>query len=1249
LTTSPASDKIKISETKEISLREGKMSGLRKASPLFFLRGKSDKLAVPFLIFLAVCLFVPSAYAKYSGGSGVPNDPYQIATAEDLMLLGESIEDYDNHFILTADIDMDPNLPGRGVFDRAVIAPDMDPDEWGAQGTPFTGVFDGNGKLISNFNYVSTDSTDTEYAGLFGWLEHGKIKDLKLVNPNINANKGSYIGALIGRAVNATIAGCCVEGGCISGKDRVGGLIGSCSDTSVSSCYSKISVTGETTVGGLVGFMVGQIDSCHSEGNITGKRNIGGLVGYNYATMRSCYSSASVAGTDDHVGGLVGISALEIISCQAYGNVEGNNSVGGLVGTNDRMVTCSYATGDVQGRWDVGGLVGSNDGWIRFSYSTGQVLGDEYGDGLTKGGSVYLCYWDTETSGISESGAGKGRTTEQMQSAATYRGWGHECQWVLDEGNDYPRLIWEDTPGELLVDQLPSYDGGNGEPNDPYQIYTAQQFASIAYYLEHYDEHFILTNDIDLSTISPDEITPIGSIIIPFTGSFLGNGHTIMNLNCMAKGQDFIGLFGYIGQNGYVEDLQLVNVSVTGNEYVGGLVGYNLGSIDQCSVTGTVKGNDKVGGLVGLAGFDAGPITRCSTDVQITGSWYVGGLVGCNWSGAILACYSNSSVVGLSYVGGLVGLNRNRRFSSQSSQAYGQIGPPPGTIPYPTITSISSCYSTGYVEGHHKVGGLAGENGGSIQFSYSSSRVVEANTAYFLESIIGGLVGENDYGVVLLSYWDAEQSGLTYSDGGKSKTTEQMMHASTFSGWGYSGKWVIDEGNDYPRLVWEGLGGKLIIDAPNRYAEGTGQTDDPYKIQTADEFLSLTKHPIDWDKCFVLTNDIDLISVDPNLISPIGVYGTPFTGVFDGNNYTISNYKYLSETEGYFGVFGSIGPETSYRPYTLTPQEPNSTGSVVNLILENVEISANFCTGGLVGYNGGMISNCLATGNVEAVQYGVGGLIGYNNGEVIDCNVVVNVISERVAGGLISHNKGYVRECSFGGTVLAEGTDRRLCSGGLIAYNNHAIESCHFNGEITGKHNTGGLIGINVGTVLDCSASGGVAGTQNVGGLVGSNNAYHSVISSFSNSVVIGEDRVGGLVGNNTGQILNCYATANVSGHGCIGGLVGWSYHQVGWNYYDPIICNCYSAGSVTGEENVGGLAGEVFGDIESSFWDIETGGQTTSDYGIGKTTAEMQMASTFLEAGWDFVGETENGTEDIWWILEGQDYPRLWWENEGN
>jgi hypothetical protein len=72
---------------------------------------------------------VSATQAQYSGGTGDPNDPYQIATAEDLMLLGETPKDYDKHFILTADIDLDPNLPGLKVFDKAVIAPDTDPND----------------------------------------------------------------------------------------------------------------------------------------------------------------------------------------------------------------------------------------------------------------------------------------------------------------------------------------------------------------------------------------------------------------------------------------------------------------------------------------------------------------------------------------------------------------------------------------------------------------------------------------------------------------------------------------------------------------------------------------------------------------------------------------------------------------------------------------------------------------------------------------------------------------------------------------------------------------------------------------------------------------------------------------------------------------------------------------------------------------------------------------------------------------
>ncbi len=83
----------------------------------------------------------------------------------------------------------------------------------------------------------------------------------------------------------------------------------------------------------------------------------------------------------------------------------------------------------------------------------------------------------------------------------------------------------------------------------------------------------------------------------------------------------------------------------------------------------------------------------------------------------------------------------------------------------------------------------------------------------------------------------------------------------------------------------------------------------------------------------------------------------------------------------------------------------------------------------------------------------------------------------------------------------------------------------------------------------------------------------------------------------------------------------------------------------------MGGLVGNdrtlfwLRGYVVASFWDTQTCGQAKSAGGTGKTTAEMQTAKTFLDAGWDFVGETKNGTADLWWINDGRDYPRLWWE----
>ena len=170
-----------------------------------------------------------------------------------------------------------------------------------------------------------------------------------------------------------------------------------------------------------------------------------------------------------------------------------------------------------------------------------------------------------------------------------------------------------------------------------------------------------------------------------------------------------------------------------------------------------------------------------------------------------------------------------------------------------------------------------------------------------------------------------------------------------------------------------------------------------------------------------------------------------------------------------------------------------------------------------------------------------------------------------------------------------------------------------------------------------------------VGGLVGEN--YGDVTTSYSTGSVNGLSLVGGLAGINGGCVSQCYNTSSVSGDQCVGGLVGLNIGQEGRAARPGAISSCYSRGAVDGEEFVGGLVGGndwstgEEGIVADSFWDTETSGQTTSDGGTRKTTAEMQTAQTFLDAGWDFLGELTNGVEDTWWILEGRDYPHLWWE----
>ena len=410
------------------------------------------------LLAITICSISLPSYAKYSGGIGEPNEPYQIATAEDLMLLGETPEDYDKHFILAADIDLDPNLPGRKIFDRAVIAP----PGYGA----FTGVFDGRGHTVSHLTIVGEDDL-----GLFGslgeaWMstaDRGEIRNLGVVDVNIIGSGGCLVaynegivthcwsagtirgggGGLVGGNYHGTVEHC-YSTGTVSGGSCIGGLVGS-NDTrsSISDCYSTCTVVGGSCVGGLVGhnYMSG-IARSHASGTVTGDgESVGGILGINFdGGVWQCYSASDVTGATD-VGGLVGSNA----SAEATGSVEQCYSIGSVTATGER----------------VGGLVGYNGyfGSVTASYSSGLVsgIGDRVGGlvGYCDWGRAHITssFWDMQTVGLTTSDGGTGKTTAEMHAVKTFldAGWdfvgetanGTEDIWWILEGQDYPRLWWE--------------------------------------------------------------------------------------------------------------------------------------------------------------------------------------------------------------------------------------------------------------------------------------------------------------------------------------------------------------------------------------------------------------------------------------------------------------------------------------------------------------------------------------------------------------------------------------------------------------------------------------------------------------------------------------------------------------------------------------------------------------------------------------------------------------------------------------
>ncbi len=406
------------------------------------------------------------------------------------------------------------------------------------------------------------------------------------------------------------------------------------------------------------------------------------------------------------------------------------------------------------------------------------------------------------------------------------------------------------------------------------------------------------------------------------------------------------------------------------------------------------------------------------------------------------------------------------------------------------------------------------------------------------------------------------------------------------------------------------------------YGGGSGTVEDPFQIWTVEHWkIWMNGDPNETEnQSFILMADLDLQGVDMKPIEKIG-----YEAVFDGNGHTIRNIvMHRLGTNYNTGLIGENG------------------GLIRNLKLENVDIVGDRYVGSLVAISGGLVESCASSGTVTGNMI-VGGLVGYNPyGTILSC-----------------HSRGTVIGLTYSGYT---GGLTGLNYKGTIAF---SYSTC----EVMGKREVGGFAGENHrGSIFACFAGGKVTGIELVGGFVGLQSRKPGmpyISSCYATGDVQGTSWVGGFSGF-VGYVIYEWPPSNVSLDSVSSGntldpeLDASSPEEI--DGLDPMallnvdetvtisdsIAFCFSTGKVTGTEYVGGLVGSIsqVQTVGASFWDTETSGTAISAGGTGWTTAEMKTKATFTDAGWDFVGESANGTADVWRMCaNGVDYPRLSWE----
>ena len=365
---------------------------------------------------------------------------------------------------------------------------------------------------------------------------------------------------------------------------------------------------------------------------------------------------------------------------------------------------------------------------------------------------------------------------------------------------------------------------------------------------------------------------------------------------------------------------------------------------------------------------------------------------------------------------------------------------------------------------------------------------------------------------------------------------------------------------------------------------GTGTSNDPYIITNPIQLNQIRGFLNTSGVYFKLMQDIDLTDwiADNNPTQgwqPIGTSSSPFKGVLDGNNHTISGFVVNRSTTDYVGFFANLASATikdltikgtvAGKDYTGGISGTSNSSTFTNVTFIG-NITGQQRLGGISGHSdGGTYTNCYYEGGLSSSNNNVGGINGYKTGTTT------------------------YTSCKVNSTITAAGEN----VGGIVGYGDSGsttnITSCFTYGTISGSKYVGGLAGhINVHTLSESGAIMNLNSTNGyVGGIIGSSDQMYIRNGGIQRKVIhcfcIGDihsegDNVGGIIGYDYGyyyynsssyyfyysssSISNSYYSGNIYGKNNIGGIVGYAHQSQ--------INKCYAVGSISGNQNVGGIAG---------------------------------------------------------------------------